>query len=249
MRVPTITCCLLLLLGMPAIGQETSESTEVEQKEKIVKERMIERLRRAAKLPGTAEQAREAGVPEEEVKEVLEKGKTSKVPASDMQEVLEQETRSAREHGPIDNFGTFVQQKLDEGLRGRELADAIHREHAARGKGKYRDKAHKPGKGKGKGKDKAAKKAKGEREHDDDDDDHEYRDRRYDDAEEAEKIEGRKRVRVGDDREDDSKGETEEASEAARKRRDAAREKLGKGAEKAKRQKPEGARLMKKEDE
>jgi len=55
--------------------------------------------------------------------------------------------KSAEEHGPVDNFGAFVKSKLAEGLRGRDLADAIAIEHKVRGKGKPKGIEDRPGSG------------------------------------------------------------------------------------------------------
>ena len=63
-----------------------------------------------------------------------------------MADMTKEQSRAIDEHGPTDNFGAFVQSKLDQGLRGRELSDAIRAEHAAHGKGKGAIKN--PGKGK-----------------------------------------------------------------------------------------------------
>jgi len=68
------------------------------------------------------------------------------VPAGSLAELFAEENDAIRKHGRIDNFGAFVQEKLAAGLRGRELAAAIHAEHAARGIGKGRPaEAGKPG--------------------------------------------------------------------------------------------------------
>lgn len=140
MKKPTLWIFVLAvaLVALPLAAQEEKPERTKD------KEDLIERIRQAVKLPEAAEEAREAGVEEEEVKEVLEKGKEKKVPAGDMGVVLTEETRAVKEHGNIDNFGGFVNEKLDQGLRGQELADAIRQEHAARGKG------HGASKGKGK---------------------------------------------------------------------------------------------------
>lgn len=90
----------------------------------------------AIKLPRAADEAREEGVPEEDVRIAIEGAFKRGVPASETKEVMSESSRTVRENGPIDNFGAFVQAQLDRGLRGRELAAAIHTEHARRGIGK-----------------------------------------------------------------------------------------------------------------
>lgn len=112
-----------------------------------------EALLKAIQLPQIAEMARKAGINPEELKTILQQGKNDKIPAKDMEETLDEGIKAQKEHGPIDNFGAFVQSKLKEGLRGRELAKAIHAEHAARGKGKKKDKGKPDHAGQGKHKD------------------------------------------------------------------------------------------------
>lgn len=89
----------------------------------------------AAQLPVSANAARGEGVPGDEVRAVIEAMRGKNVPANEAREVLDEARNARREHGPVDNFGAFVQSKLDAGLRGRDLAAAIRAEHAARGKG------------------------------------------------------------------------------------------------------------------
>jgi hypothetical protein len=112
-----------------------------------------ERLLRASRLPAKAEEVRRKGVPSGEVKEALEAAKAKGVKADEMAEVADSASKDVDQHGRIDNFGSFVKSKLNEGLRGRELAAAIHEEHARRGMGK----GHKADQGKGAKPDKADK--------------------------------------------------------------------------------------------
>lgn len=143
-RFVAILASLLLMVGAVPAQDEAA----------VRQEEMKQRLLRAIRLPGTVQEARTAGVPEEEIRGTLVKGRERNVPAGEMQELLEVEVESVKEHGPIDNFGAFVQSKLDQGLRGRELAEAIRMEHSARGQGK--------GKASGKS---GGKEMKGEMEH------------------------------------------------------------------------------------
>lgn len=91
---------------------------------------------RALDLPFAARKLRDAGVPEADVRGSLGAMRGAGVAAGDATEVAEATATQVTEHGPVDNFGAFVQERLASGLRGRELADAIAAEHAARGKGK-----------------------------------------------------------------------------------------------------------------
>lgn len=87
-------------------------------------------------LPRVSDSLRKEGVPEDEVRVAIEEAMRKRLPPEETKQVLDETSRSVRESGPIDNFGAFVQTQLDAGLRGRELAAAIHAEHARRGIGK-----------------------------------------------------------------------------------------------------------------
>jgi hypothetical protein len=95
----------------------------------------VSQLLIAAQLPVSTLEARKEGVPGDEIRAVLEALRTARVPAHDARELIDEERTARREHGPVDNFGAFVQTKLQAGLRGRDLAAAIRAEHEARGKG------------------------------------------------------------------------------------------------------------------
>jgi hypothetical protein len=90
----------------------------------------------AALLPVSAAQARDAGVPDAQVRDILGTLRRNRLPADDAWHVLDEEVRVVREGGPKDNFGAFVQTQLDAGLRGRELAEAIREEHRRQGIGR-----------------------------------------------------------------------------------------------------------------
>jgi hypothetical protein len=89
----------------------------------------------ALDLPSRARDLRNAGVAPGEVETTLKGARSRGVPAGETAEVLDETAQAVKEHGPIDNFGAFVQAQLDAGLRGKALADAIRAEHAAHGKG------------------------------------------------------------------------------------------------------------------
>lgn len=91
-------------------------------------------LGRAIDLPAKAKAVRARGVPAREVEQALKAAKQRGLGADEAADLLDAEDEAAA-GGRIDNFGDFVQQKLDEGLRGRELAQAIREEHARRGIG------------------------------------------------------------------------------------------------------------------
>lgn len=104
----------------------------------------IRRVLAAAELPVSADEARREGAPDGVIRQVLAAMQSANVPAAEAREVLDEERAAMREHGPVDNFGAFVQAKLDAGLRGRELAAAIRAEHQRRGKGP-RERVAQPG--------------------------------------------------------------------------------------------------------
>ncbi|MCO4748249.1 MAG: hypothetical protein KC912_25875 [Proteobacteria bacterium] len=90
----------------------------------------------AIDLPSSAERARNAGIPTDQVREALGAAKDSGAKPEDSKAIFEEAAAAAEEHGPTDNFGAFVQERLGEGLRGQELAAAIRAEHQANGKGR-----------------------------------------------------------------------------------------------------------------
>jgi hypothetical protein len=88
-------------------------------------------LERAIELPAAAQRLREMGVPAAEVTLAVRTARDHGLSAGEATEVMEEGTRGEK----LDNFGKFVGEQLDKGLRGRELAQAIHEEQARRGKG------------------------------------------------------------------------------------------------------------------
>ncbi len=102
----------------------------------------------AAALLAKAQALRDRGVPANEVAEAVRAAKGKGLSASEASDMLDSAEDAAEENGRIDKFGSFVQEKLDEGLRGRELAEAIKAEHEARGIGGGNGKGGKHGKGK-----------------------------------------------------------------------------------------------------
>jgi hypothetical protein len=148
---------LALMAATPAIAQEEATGADQEKQDKKAE------VLAALDLPKKAKALRDKGVAGAEVKEAIREARKKKLGAKRTKKLLEAAEESVDENGPVDNFGAFVRQKLDEGLRGKELAAAIKAEHAARGKGKgWRPKKGKDdpkkgkpdaaGKGAGKGK-------------------------------------------------------------------------------------------------
>ena len=128
-----MTVLVALLAAVPVAAQESSSG-------------FLQELLQAARLPTVTREARVLGVPERDLQTIFAAAREHRIPAGNLAELLSEENKAIRQHGPVDNFGAFVQEKLDAGLRGRELAAAIHAEHAARGIGKGRPaEAGKPG--------------------------------------------------------------------------------------------------------
>jgi hypothetical protein len=172
---------VVLALAVPALAQVTQtrppeetagEAEAAATREPTVLERLKERIRKASRLPEAAGDARDAGIPDEEVEKVITEARRRRMPPAEVEAVLVESAASARENGPVDNFGAFVQSQLDQGLRGRELAEAIHREHAAHGKGPMKAKSKGKGNKSGKGKMKKDKDKDGYIDDDDHDEDH-----------------------------------------------------------------------------
>lgn len=107
----SILVLLTFLLPVPVVAQEPAEQASD--------------ILYSILLPRTSQILRESGVPDEEVQSVIAEARRRRVPAQETQQVLEQTLESVREHGPVDNFGAFVQTQLAAGLRGRDLAQAI----------------------------------------------------------------------------------------------------------------------------
>jgi hypothetical protein len=96
-----------------------------------------DRIISAIELPRAVDSVRKrGGIPEEEIRVVLEDARRRRIPAGETGDILKEADAAIRDHGPVDNFGAFVQSRLDAGLRGRALAQAIRQEHARRGIGK-----------------------------------------------------------------------------------------------------------------
>lgn len=95
---------------------------------------LLERLRAASRMPQAADEARRTSG-DNEVGTLFDIFRERRVPADEAVLVVEEYRRTRQEHGQVENFGAFVRSQLDRGLRGRELAEAIRQEHAARGRG------------------------------------------------------------------------------------------------------------------
>jgi len=122
-RVLGWTAMLVMMVAAPVAAQESNDD-------------LVLGILQAIRLPTVTREARMLGVSDRDVRDILNSGRERRVRAGSMAELFAAENDAIRQHGPIDNFGAFVQSKLDAGLRGRDLAAAIQAEHGARGKGK-----------------------------------------------------------------------------------------------------------------
>jgi len=119
-KIPALLACLSLAASAPLHAQAPQWVTD---------------LLTAARLPVETMEARREGVANEEIQSVLDAMRRNRIPAHEATAVIDTARAVRREHGPVDNFGAFVQTQLASGKRGRELAAAIRAEHARQGKG------------------------------------------------------------------------------------------------------------------
>ena len=97
---------------------------------------LASRVTAALAIPFQVDTLRLRGVPEDQVRIVIDEARRRKLPASETHDILGEANRDVRDHGPVNNFGAFVQSQLASGKRGRALAAAIRAEHQRRGVGK-----------------------------------------------------------------------------------------------------------------
>lgn len=88
------------------------------------------------RLPKTVDEGRRAGVSDGSIMAVLDSLRRRGVPAADAGQIVQAEVDAVKGGAPRENFGKYVNAMLARGLRGRELAAAIHAEHARRGMGR-----------------------------------------------------------------------------------------------------------------
>ena len=139
----------LAALVQPAGAQQTQRSTESSLIASILN------------LPLAVEAARRAGIPSGTIWDVLDSLRRRGVPAADAEQILRGEVEAVESGAPKENFGAFVNAQLARGLRGRELAAAIHAEHARRGIGQGRGRGPDAEKGQAGASDKGKAKGRG----------------------------------------------------------------------------------------
>lgn len=89
----------------------------------------------AFELPQQADSLRQHGVPAEQATAALGAMQAAGLSAEDASAALQAANQAARIHGPVAQFDALVQAKLDLGLRGEDLAQAIALAHAEQGQG------------------------------------------------------------------------------------------------------------------
>lgn len=139
----------LVALVQPARAQQTQPSAESSLIANILN------------LPLAVEAARRVGVPSGTIWDVLDSLRRRGVPAADAEQILRGEAEAVERGAPKENFGAFVNAQLARGLRGRELAAAIHAEHARRGIGQGRGRGPDAEKGRAGAGDKGKAKGRG----------------------------------------------------------------------------------------
>lgn len=129
-RVGTLAiACLLLGAHWSAADTSPGEVTQ----DTSLGEAVVASVLRALRLPEAVEEARSVGIPEEQIREVLVHARQQGVAAEHTEVVFSEGTRQVREGASPKNFGQSVKAMIADGLRGRDLAAAIH---ASKGVGK-----------------------------------------------------------------------------------------------------------------
>lgn len=112
---PTMLLAALALLPQASGAQQESDAGS--------------RAAAALRIPAVVAELEQRGVPLIELNRALEAFRSNGVPATDAVTTLDVERGQAE---PMNNFGSFVQQQLAEGKRGKDLAAAIREEHGRR---------------------------------------------------------------------------------------------------------------------
>jgi hypothetical protein len=81
----------------------------------------------ATRLPEVADDLRQIGVPEADVVMMLDAAHGKGLGAGDAEDTLDS-VKNTEKQGHLDNLGSFVKSQIEKGLRGKDLANAIHEE-------------------------------------------------------------------------------------------------------------------------
>ena len=132
---------LLLVFGLAQAQDAEQAEQKLEEQAKTAQEAVdVDHLLGVMRLPDEAREAREAGIPEKEVRQVVEEARKRGLSPEETGDILKEGGKATKENGQVEGFGEFVRERLNKGMRGKELSDAIHAEHKLRGKGKGQDK-------------------------------------------------------------------------------------------------------------
>lgn len=134
---------LLSLTFVVAVPMSANANADADEPDAKVATDLQARLKVAIELPTLTYEARVAGVAEEDVAAAVQACKVhEEVGAVETVEVFKATLTDVQANGPVEDFGAFVNAKLNEGLRGKALAAAIRKEHKARGVGKGKKLGH-----------------------------------------------------------------------------------------------------------
>ena len=124
---------LLFLLSATGLAPLAAQSSSPITVDNILTS--ADQLLAATLLPTRTAELRDAGVPDTTVRRIFDLFHRNQIDPVQADGILVSTRDAAREHGPTDNFGAFVQTQLAAGKRGRELSDAIRAEHQKHGRG------------------------------------------------------------------------------------------------------------------
>lgn len=119
-KIPVLLIALSIGWSAPARAQQSD---------------WVNQILSAALLPVVTTQARRDGLSDADIRAAIDAMARAGLSAQDAAVVFDNERSYRKEHGPVSNFGSFVQDQLKDGRRGPELAAAIRAEHVRQGKG------------------------------------------------------------------------------------------------------------------
>lgn len=124
------------LVGSTSVSAQDGAARDTTRSPAESRASKADEIRSIINLPAAAEKARESGVSKEDIRIILDEAGSRKLPPAETGAILQECGAAAKENGPVENFGDYVRSCLNEGLRGKDLAAAIHEEHRRRGKDK-----------------------------------------------------------------------------------------------------------------
>lgn len=121
----------LIVLAAPLSGQALTTDVGIRSID-TPQVTLADRIDAALALPVRTLEMREAGVSDRAIRDVLEVMQARNLPTPEQIDILGAERDAVREGKPHANFGAFVQARLDAGMRGPALAEAIRTERLRR---------------------------------------------------------------------------------------------------------------------